>query len=186
MSEGVITIVTNAQRESRGMLRWKTGGVDVTHLKVLKSQGWRNTSHGENCQQNIPTPFILSTRSVRKKLLISHGRNLSLGWQQKIVLTKMRTMRPQNAILEGRYWSEMVPVRWLRRSAHTLIILGQISLWLSSFFSSECLNARKYLHASYLFLSPEWEAWQNFRSHRSWVKNFEGDYFSFSCHTTSF
>ena len=40
MSEGVITIVTNAQRESRGMLRWKTGGVDVTHLKVLKSRGW--------------------------------------------------------------------------------------------------------------------------------------------------
>ena len=36
----MITIVTNAQRESRGMLRWKTGGVDVTHLKVLKSQGW--------------------------------------------------------------------------------------------------------------------------------------------------
>ena len=26
----------NAQRESRGMLRWKTGGVDVTHLKVFE------------------------------------------------------------------------------------------------------------------------------------------------------
>lgn len=142
MSEGVITIVTNAQRESRGMLRWKTGGVNVTHLKVFEKSrlGGILVTVSLRIANKIFQHLLWYRPVLQIFFWLAMAETCHWGDSKKLCSLKWEQWGPKM-----QYWT--VVLKWNGPGPVTpavrshIIILGQISLWLP-FFTSEYMNAR--------------------------------------------
>ena len=140
----------NAQRESRGMLRWKTGGVDVTHLKVFEKSRLGGILVTVRIANKI-FQRLLYYRPVllEKNFWLAMAETCHWGDSKKLCSPKWEQWGPKM-----QYWKVSIEVKWSRPgdSGGPLTHYNIRSNFSLTFFFHFRIHERKIISTRNLFI----------------------------------